>query len=456
MQLPEPKSYFTRERGNAIRRIRFPKIFFGWWTVLATCLLTIWGTGYYALGFSALFKPISAELGLSRAATSVARSLGHLWGGFEAPAVGWLVDRIGPKTIILCGTALMGLGLVLMMPVNSLWTFYVVWGVVVSTGMNVSSQVPVEKAISNWFVRKRGRALSFRQISFALATILVVPLISWLTIEVGWRMACATGGVVMWLGGLPLIWFFVRKERPEYYGLLPDGATTKEELAPDKSQMVARGVEYAARSQEFEFTVRQSFRTPALWLLICGYVGFHMAIVVISTHCIPLLTDMGFSPVRAAGVVSTAVAINIPIRFAAGYLADRFRKEHLRFLTGGVFLLPAAAIVFFLLRQSMVTVHVFLVFFYMGQGLGMILHSMMRSRYFGRKGLGSIHGISQMITMPFVMAAPIYAGWVYDTTGSYLGAFKIFAGLLALGAVLIFCARSPQPPAEVGDIRKFF
>jgi OFA family oxalate/formate antiporter-like MFS transporter len=456
MQLPEPKSYFTRERGNAIRRIRFPKIFFGWWTLLATCLITIWGTGHYAVGFSALFKPISAELGLSRAVTSVARSLGQFGGGFEAPAVGWLVDRIGPKTLILCGTALMGLGMVLMTSVNSLWTFYVVWGVIVATGMNVSSQEPVEKAISNWFVRKRGIALSFRWISLVLATILTVPLLSWLIIEVGWRMACVIGGVVMWLGGLPLIWFFVRKERPEYYGLLPDGAAPEEELAPDKSQMVAKGVEYAARSQEFEFTVRQAFRTPALWLSICGYIGFHMTIVVIFNHCIPLLTDMGFSPVRAAGVMATAGIINIPFRFGAGYLADRLRKEHLRFPLGGSLLLVAAAFTFFLLRQTAVTVHIFLVFFYIGQGAAMILYSMMRSRYFGRKGLASIQGISQMIMMPFLVASPIYAGWVYDTTGSYLGAFKIFAGLLVVGAVLIFCARPPKPPAEIGDIRKFF
>ncbi|MFC2043954.1 MFS transporter [Chloroflexota bacterium] len=437
------------------RRIRFPKIFYGWWTVLATCLLTIWGMGYYSVGFSALFKPISTELGLSRATTSVARSLGQFGGGVEAPAVGWLVDRIGPKMLILCGTALIGLGLVLMMSVNSIWTFYVVWGVIVATGMNIGTTLPVEKAISNWFVRKRGRALSFRWISLVLSTMLVVPLLSWLIISVGWRMACVIGGVVMWLGGLPLIWFLIRKERPEYYGLLPDGAATKEELLPDKSRMVAKGVDYAARFQEFEFTMRQALRTPALWLIICGYVGFQMTIGIVFTHCIPLLTDMGYSPVRAAGVMATAGAINIPFRFGAGYLADRLRKEHLRFLMGGAFLLIAGAITVFLLRQTTVTVHVFLVFFYIGQGTAMILYSMMRSRYFGRKGFGSIQGISQMIMMPFLVTAPIYAGWVYDTTGSYLGVFRIFAGLLVFGSVLIFCACPPKPPTQITDIRKF-
>lgn len=439
-----------------IKRTRFPKIYFGWWMVLAICLLTIWPTAYYAVGFSALFKPISADLGLSRAATSAARSLGQLEGGLEAPLVGWLVDRIGPKVLILFGVALMGLGLVLMVFVNSLWSFYVIWGVIVAMGMNSSSAVPAEKAISNWFVKKRGIALSLRWISLALATMLVVPIISWLIIVVDWRMTCVIGGVVLWVGGLPLVWFFVRKERPEYYGLLPDGAAVKEELEPDKSRMVAKGVEYAARFHEFEFTVREAFRTHALWLLIIGYVGFEMFIGIVFTHCIPLLTDMGFSPVRAAGVMATANIVNIPFRFGIGFLADRLRKEHLRFLMGGAILVVAAAIIFFLWRQTAVTVHVFLIFFYIGQGAAMILYSMIRSRYFGRKGLASIQGISQIVMMPFLVAAPIYAGWVYDSTGSYLGAFRIFAGLLVFGAVLVFCARPPKPPAKIGDVRKFF
>jgi cyanate permease len=350
----------------------------------------------------------------------------------------------------------MGLGLVLMIFVNSLWSFYLVWGVIVSMGMNSSSAVPSEKAISNWFIKKRGRALSFRWISLALATILVVPLITWLITAVGWRMTCVIGGLVLWVFGLPIIWFFIRKERPEYYGLLPDGAASKEELERDKSQMLARGAEYAARFHEFEFTVRQAFKTRALWMLIVGYISFEVFISLLFTHCIPLLTDMGFSPVGAAGVMAVTNIIGLPFRFGAGFLADHVRKERLRFLMGGGILLVGVAIISFVLHQSVVSVYVFISLFYIGQGSGMILFSMMRSRYFGRKGLASIQGISQIISMPFLVAGPIYAGWVYDTTGSYLGAFRIFAGLLIFSALLIFFARPPKPPTEIGDIRKFF
>ncbi|MFC2044635.1 MFS transporter [Chloroflexota bacterium] len=438
-----------------IRRIRVPKIFFGWYTVLATCLLCIWGTGYSSVGFSALFKPISTELGLSRAVTSVARSIGLFEAGFSAPIVGWLNDRFGPKVTIFFGTALIGLGLVLMSSVNSLWAFYVVWGVVVYSGVHIALTISVDKAISNWFIRRRGLAQSFRWVSMVLSTILVVPLISWLIISVDWRMTCVIGGVVIWLFGLPLVWFFIKKERPEYYGLLPDGASTEAELVADKSRIVAKGTEYAARFQEVEFTLRQAIRTLAFWQLTIGYISYAVTISVVFTHCIPLITDMGYSPIRAAGVMSMAGAIGIPFRFASGFLADRLKKEHLRFLMGISFLIMPAGIIAFSLHQTMATVYALLILFYIGQGPGAVLMSVIRARYFGRKGLGSIQGASLMITMPFNVIAPIYAGWVYDTTGSYLDAFRLFAGLLVFGALLIFCARPPKPPAEVTDIRKF-
>ncbi|MDO8688231.1 MAG: hypothetical protein Q7K41_06565, partial [Dehalococcoidales bacterium] len=76
-----------------IKRRSFPKVFFGWWTVLGSGILALWGYGYHAYGFSALFKPISQELGFSRATTSVAASIGRFEGGIESPITGWITDR---------------------------------------------------------------------------------------------------------------------------------------------------------------------------------------------------------------------------------------------------------------------------------------------------------------------------------------------------------------------------
>ncbi len=90
------------------------KPYFGWWIVLVTGVVSGLGHGFYNYGFSALFKPIASELGFSRAATSVAAGIGRLEGGLDAPITGWLVDRFGPRWVMVFGLGTMSLGLVLM------------------------------------------------------------------------------------------------------------------------------------------------------------------------------------------------------------------------------------------------------------------------------------------------------------------------------------------------------
>ena len=435
-----------------IKRRKFPKIFFGWWTVIASGILTLWGMGYHAYGFSALFKPISSELGFSRTATSVPASIGRLEGGFEAPLSGWITDRFGPRWIVLFGVFLVGVGLILMYYIDSLWAFYLVWGVILGTGINIGLTVPLHAAITNWFVKKRGLALSIFMVFSGLSGVAVLPLIAWLISTQGWRMTCLIGGLVMWFVGLPLAWFFLKQHRPEYYGLLPDG-TTVEEKATDTDQMIGRGVEYATEVEEVEFTLRQAMRTPAFWLLIAVYTIHALVMPSVQTHTIPLLTDMGIEPLKAAGMMVVMIGASIPARLVGGLLADRVKKSHLRFLVGGAYFLQAIGFAVFLLNQTIAMIYVFFILYGMGQGLGFAT-SIVRARYFGRKAIGSIQGTSMMLSTPLGVIGPIYAGWRYDTTGSYITAFYLFAALLAVSAVLAAFIPSPKPPAQITDVRK--
>ena len=85
----------------------------------------------------------------------------------------------------------------------------------------------------------------------------------------------------------------------------------------------------------------------------------------------------------------------------------------------------------------------------------MVLLTMVMARYFGRKAYGSIRGTLLMFQAIFGMAAPIYAGWIYDTTNSYTTALNLCAALAGLAAILMAFARPPKPPAQVADVRKF-
>jgi len=437
-----------------IRREKFPKVFFGWWTVLAGSLLSAWGIGFQVHGFSALFKPIASEFGFSRAVTSIAPSIGRLGGGLEAPLVGGLVDRFGPRFLITIGMFIAGLGLILMNFINSLWAFYVVWGVILGTGISIGLEIPIDKAIASWFVKKRGIALSVRWLFTGLAG-LVLSLVAWLVSTQGWRMTCVIGGLGIWFVGLPLAWLLVKPRRPEYYGLLPDGTTTEVKPDEDISRMIDRGVDYAAEVQEVEFTLRQALRTPAYWLLIAAVSVRMVGFSAILTHGVPFITDMGFESVKAAALLGVIILISTPSRLIGGFLMDHVQIRYIRFLMAGAFLLQAVGVTAFLLNQTIAMIYVFLILFWLGVGIALPLEAGIRARYFGRKAFGSIGGTSMIFTTPIGVVAPIYAGWIYDNTGSYIPAFILFAILFGISAILVSLAYPPKPPAQVTDVRKF-
>ncbi|MFC2021524.1 MFS transporter [Chloroflexota bacterium] len=422
-------------------------------TVLTAGVLTLMGHGFHSYGFSALFKPISSELGFNRATTSVAASIGRLGGGFEAPIAGWITDRFGPKWIVLFGTFLAGLSLILMNYIDSLWAFYFVWGIMFGMGFNSAFTLPLVTAISNWFVKKRGLALSVRQLFSAFSGILVLPLVAWLVTTQGWRMTCVLGGMAMWFIGLPLIWFFIRQHRPEYYGLLPDGAVMKGGTG-DETEMIERGVQYATEVQEFEFTIRQALRTPAYWLLVVTN-GIHVAAATaFNIHVIPFLTDMGIDSLKAAGMMAIMVASGIPARFIGGFIADRLAIRNLRFLLASAYFLQAIGITVFLLNQTLTMVYVWFIFYGSGMGMGWTVNPIVRARYFGRKAIGSIGGTSALFMAPIAMASPIYLGWVYDTAGNYITAFIVVAAFLGFAILLASFILPSKPPAQISDIRK--
>ena len=421
---------------------------------LVTGILSGLAYGFHGLGISALFKPIASELGLSRAVASFAAGIASLKSGLEFPLTGWLADRFGPKWIIFVGTCLMGVGLVLMNFITSAWGYYLAWGVIIGTGHNLGFTIAVDKVLTNWFVSKRGLAFGVRFALLGIVGVIVLPLVTWLLTAQGWRVTCLIWAAVIFAGA-PLVLYFVKQNRPEYYGLLPDGATVESGSEADIDAMIDKGVEYAASFQETEFTIRQAMRTRAYWMLTTAWACGTIVSGGFVLHCIPFLTDMGIDPIVAGGMMAMMVFFSVPSRFLGGFLADRIRKDHLRFLLAGAFLFQAVGITAFLLNPTIAMVYVFLILFGFGSGAGTPLDIIIRGRYFGRKAYGSIQGTSEIFVAPLSLLAPVCTGWVYDTYGSYTLAFILFAAIAAFAFVLMCLLRPPKPPAHITDIRQF-
>ena len=170
-----------------IKRVRFPKLFFGWWITIVTSIISGLASGFATQGASAMFKPIAAELNLSRASASVATGIRSLQSGVMFPLSGWLSDKFGPKWVVITGLCIMGTGLVLMNYINSAWAYYAVWGLMMGLGQSLGLSIAIDTMLTNWFVSKRGRAFSIRFAIAGALGVIVLPIIGWLIATQGWR-----------------------------------------------------------------------------------------------------------------------------------------------------------------------------------------------------------------------------------------------------------------------------
>jgi len=425
----------------------FSNVYYGWWINLLTGITSGLASGYNQ-SFSVFFKPIAAELGLSRAATSVASSVSRLEGGIQAPITGFLSDRYGAKWVLVSGALIMGIGQLLMTyTVHSPWGYYITWGIIIATGHNLGFTLAVDKVLTNWFIRKRGLSFGVRFAVMGIMQAALLPLISWLTITYGWRTTSLVWAIIMF-ASIPFTIAFVKPHRPEHYGLMPDGVRL-ESTSGDNQGMVEKGKEYAAGLEEIEFTLKQAMRTSSYWLLIVVTIAFSFTGGAFNIHIIPFLTDRGISETAAAGMMSMMIFFTIPSRFLFGVFADKVKKEHQKYLMALGLLLMTMGITVFLLNQTMATIWVFLVLWGIGTGANTPVNITIRGRYFGRKAYGSIQGTTNMFVSPVALIAPICAGWIYDVTGNYTNAFIIFASITAAGAIVSCLIRGPKPPREV-------
>jgi MFS family permease len=431
------------------RTAKFSRIFFGWWTVLAGGIIAFLGVGFAGYGFSVLFKPIAADLMLNRAMTSAANSVQNLGNGVAGPLGGWASDKYGPKWVIILGIICMVASCVLMYFVNSLWALLIIWGLLMGIGFSFGFSIIIDKAIVNWFVKKSGVALNIKFGIQSLSALFLLPVVAWLIDSQGWRLTCVIMAIVIAVVSFPLAWFFIKANKPEHYGFLPDGQA--ESKMAVSSQTSNNEVVPAIKSDVQEFTFRQTAKTLGFWILIAVVAISGLATPIMGVHSVPFLTDMGIDPDKAAGMMSIWITCSIPARIFAGFMVDRMKIDSMRWVIVVGYLLQALSVTIYLTTRNPVTIYVWFVLYGIGQGISSGAFIPVIASYFGRKYFGSIMGTMLLLNLPITLAAPVYVGWVYDTTRSYTSVFFLLAGLLALSGVVAAFILPPKSFLRVGQ-----
>lgn len=405
------------------------RIFYGWWLTIAGMAGGAMQGLFLGYGFSAFFLPIQTELGVSRAALSAASSLAQLEAGLTGPLNGWLIDRFGPRRLMMIGYLIFGGGFMLISLSPSLWAFYAAY-VMMTFGAGLSGFLAVTSTITNWFSRRRAIAVGLTQTGDALGGMLV-PLLAVSIAAFGWRATAFAIGPIIILCGLPLASLFRR--RPEDVGLLPDGDPPAVHATPNATP---------PRPPD-GLTARQAIRTPAFWLFSMAHSLTLLMITAINVHQIPALVNAGLAPATAALVLSVTTAATVVGRLTLGFLGDRFDRQR---ALAGCFLGQAIAVVVLAYADSLLMALVFAVLYGVSfGGRGPLLVSI-RGDFFGTRAFATIMGLSQTVLMIGTIIGPVFAGWVYDVSGSYQGAFLVMAGINVIAMGFLLAARKPALP----------
>ncbi len=420
--------------------------FFYGWVIVAVAFVTM-GVGVNArTAFSLLFPPILDEFGWERGVTAGAFSFGFLVSAVLSPSLGRLMDRRGPRVVIELGVGLMAAGLLLAPLVRQPWHLYATLGVLVGGGSVCLGYTGHALFLPNWFVRRRGLAISVAYSGVGVGSIILLPWLGTLVGRAGWRASCWALGILILALLAPLN--LLLRRRPEDLGLEPDGDDTPP--GSPAANRTANVVDLAWAA--VDWTLGRAMRTARFWWIMVGYFCGLFAWYAVQVHQTKYLVEIGFSPTDAAWALGFVSLAGIPGQIALGHLSDRIGREWVWTVGSLGFALCYVALL--LLRHAPTPTLLYLMVVsqgMLGYGLTSVVGAIPAEIFQGRH-YGTIFGTLMLASIVGGAAGPWVTGALYDATGSYTLAFSLAIGSSVLSAVAIWLAAPRAVRAVAGRV----
>ena len=411
--------------------------FYGYWVLSAGSLvMVVLGiAGLHGLGV--FFSALQRDYMWSSALLSGAFALSRAESAFLGPVEGVLVDKFGPRKMIALGLAILGLGFILLSRVDSLLSFYLAL-ITIALGTGIGGFLAVMSLLTNWFEKFRARSMAIATIGVNVGGLMVVAL-TWSVSSFGWRSNALFLAIIIFMLIIPIT--KIVRDRPEDYGLLPDG--TKPENIESYTE---KTIEQESNNEDI--TVKEAIRSQAFWVISLVHGIAVMALSALAVHQIERMVQVGISMEMAGLVVSVYTGFGIFFRILSGYLADKIDK---RYVIAVFLVFQTLSLLVFAFGNSVFSFMIFGLLFAPGwSGRGAALTAY-RGELFGRKRFASITGLSMVITNALSLTGPIFTGVLFDATGSYESPFVIMAGLSLVAGVLILFTKKPHPKSRINS-----
>jgi len=397
------------------------------WPIAATTFLTIGiSIGAAQFAFGAFIIPLEEEFGWSRTEINASLTLAASM-GIITPFVGRLMDKHGARSIMAASVSLMIAGFLLRSVMTDLWQFYT-FSMLIFLGTPGSSMLPVGRLVTLWFSTTRGRMMGLVMSGVNSGGLLYVPLLTAVIAFAGWRWGFAGIGFLL-IGILILIMFVIRDKREDV------------EREVNKRWMPRGDAGEAARAAFEGFTAREAIRTRAFWFLSFGMALQHFAHTSAATQFFPHLEQGGFTSAEAAIGLMILALFAIASKIIFGTISEWITARWSYVI---VVVLQITGLAILLLPGSQMFIWGGLMVFGLGMGGVGALGPLAIAEMFGLKNFGAIIGLTTPALIIPTLVGPVMAGFIFDSTGSYVLAFQITLGVLLISMTSFAMASPPS------------
>jgi MFS family permease len=389
---------------------------YGWVMVALGAFMTCIAVGAM-FSLAVFLRPITEATGWSNTAVSGAMTLNFLAMGAAGFGWGALSDRIGPRSVVLAGAVLLGLGLFLASRAQSVLQFQLAFGLLVGIAVG-SFFTPMIAAVMGWITEHRGLAVSLVSVGVGVAPMTMSPFAAWLVTQMDWRAAQLVLAVLVWATLVPAA-LFVRR--------------------PPQNVMTEGSGEDG--THERSMTVRDAFVSAPFIVLALTFFACCAAHAGPIFHTVTYAMTCGLTPLAAVTVYSVEGLAGLGGRLALGVAADRLGVK--RVLIAGL-LIQAFAAGAFIYASRLGELYAVAAIFGFAYGGVMPLYAVLAREYFGQRILGAVFGAAAMVSSLGMALGPALGGWIYDSFGQYTWMY-LGSAAIGLGAVAIALAFPPFP-----------
>jgi len=398
------------------------------WGLVAACagLMTVSSGVWYSA--SVFFVALIGEFGWNYASTSSIFSLFTVLYGAWGILVGHLVDRFGPRRVVLAGGLLLLIALAANGSAHALWHLYVTHGVLASLGLSATGYVPVSLVLTHRFHEHRGLALGTASAGVGIGILVLVPLTQVFIEHWGWRVAYL-GLAVIAASVVLLIGSFALKER---------GIASPEETRP---RVASPPLARTARTAP-EWTLTSALCSREFWLVTATFVFLNGPTQLVLTHHVAYLVEVGQSKMLVAGIVGLMGLFSIPGKIGWGFLSDRWWTE-LIYLAGATGVIAAILTLLTIGPTSSAgSLYGYAILMGFGYAVSASMTPILSGRFFVGRHFGVILGTLNTFYQAAGAAGIWLAGYAHDVTGSYRLPF--LASILS-ATVAVFCVWLAAP-----------